>query len=142
MKRCRALLVALSLVHLAAPAAPAAEPVPTAYDPKQAFEEADANGDGVVDPPEFYDRMTEIFYLGDVNKDGTLDRAEHDAVVVIVTDFSVVDTNGDGKVSLIEFFRARQEVFEEVDTSRDGTLSEEEVVTGFRGPEKPAGAAK
>lgn len=141
MKRFRIFLAAIPLIA-AAPAAFSADPIPLAYDPKVAFAESDGNNDGAIDPPEFYERMTEVFYLGDADKDGKLDPAEYDAVVVIREEFGAVDRSGDGKVTLIEFFRARDEVFEQVDANHDGSLSEEEVVVGFRGEGAPGAEKK
>ena len=141
MKRFQGFLAALLLVA-AGPAARAADPVPMKHDPKQAFDETDGNKDGVIDPPEFYERVTESFYFGDVDKSGTLEQGEYEAVVVIEKNFSSVDGNGDGKITMIEFFRSRGEVFDQVDTNEDGTLSEEEVVNGFQGGARPAGGSQ
>ena len=73
--RISALLAAASLV-LPALVARADPPAP-AYDVRAAFDEADANKDGEIEIGEFYDRLVDTFYLGDVNKDGYLD---HDRV--------------------------------------------------------------
>ena len=140
MKSFRGLLAAL--LAFGATAALADEAARKPYDPKQAFAETDSNKDGVVDPPEFYERVTESFYLGDADKSGALDQAEYEAVVVIETNFSSVDRDGDGKVTLIEFFRSRGEVFDQVDTGKDGTLTEAEIVEGFQGGGKPAASGQ
>ena len=106
------------------------------HDPKKAFEEADQNKDGFVDPAEYYERVNEVFYEADANRDGTLDPKELDAAVVIHTDFSSVDTNGDGRVTLIEFFGERARTFQQVDKNGDSALSEDEVVSAFKKEEK------
>ncbi len=61
-----------------ATSAVAAEKAPS-YEPKQAFEEADGNQDGVVDQPELYARFTEVFFFNDKDKDGFLDVTEYQA---------------------------------------------------------------
>jgi Ca2+-binding EF-hand superfamily protein len=141
MKPMRAVLVALPFV-MPAVVASAEEPIRMAYDAKQAFDETDTNHDGLVDPPEFYERITETFFHGDADKNGKLEKGEYEAVVVIETDFDAVDRDRDGVVTLIEFFRARGEVFDQVDSNADGALSEQEVIAGFEAPPKPQAEPK
>ena len=46
------------------------------YDPHKAFKEADKNKDGAIEMSEFYERVTDVFFLGDKNKDGKLTEDE------------------------------------------------------------------
>ncbi len=110
----------------AAPVAWAAEPVKP-YDVKTAFEETDANHDGRIDLGEFHARTVEIFYHGDLNKDGSLSVEELKVVVVFPERFEESDRNGDGKLVLAEFEATRVELFQEADADDDGGLSLAEV---------------
>jgi Ca2+-binding EF-hand superfamily protein len=107
-----------------------------AYDPKQAFKEADTNHDGQIELDEFSARLTDVFFMGDVNKDGKLSKEEYDAVVVIREDFSAADTNHDGFISRTEFIHARLPLFQKADTNGDGVLSEAEVIALYEANKK------
>ncbi len=110
---------------------------PAKYDPKAAFTESDENADGKIDPAELYARLTEVFFVADVNKDGTLDVVEYDAAVALPGNFGKADANGDGRVSLQEFFRERTARWSEADKDGDGTLTLEEVEAAWqaKGPQ-------
>ena len=97
------------------------------YDTKAAFAESDENADGVIDPAELYARLTEVFFVADANKDGTLEVSEYDAAVALPGNFGKADANGDGKVTLQEFFRERTAIWSEADKNGDGALTLEEV---------------
>lgn len=107
-----------------------------AYDPHKAFKETDKNKDGAIQMSEFQERITDVFFIGDTNKDGKLSREEHDAVVVIREDFAVVDKNGDGFESESEFISARIPLFQQTDTNKDGTLSDPEVTAAYEANKK------
>ena len=126
MTRIPALLVTACLVLPAV--VTRADPPAQAYDVRAAFLEADSNKDGEIEIGEFYDRLVDIFYLGDVNKDGYLDPTEYDAVVVIHEDFTAVDRDKDGRISRKEFVRSRLPLFRAADKNDDGVLSLDEVV--------------
>ena len=117
---------------LALAAAPAfAEEAVAPHDPKAAFAETDTNADGRIDRQEFHERVVEIFYHGDRDKDGYLTKDELIAAVVFEEDFVGSDRNGDGKLSLYEFIDVRFDTFDEVDEDHDGVLSVEEVVDAY-----------
>lgn len=103
-----------------------------AYDPRVAFAEADTNHDGAVDHEEFQERMIEVFFSADGNKDGYLDGVELQRLV-FPDDFASDDRNHDQRVSLREFLRVRFADFTRADTDDDGVLSVEEVVVVFKG---------
>lgn len=126
MRSTPTLVLAVAL-GVAAPAARGDQPAPK-HDPKVAFAETDENRDGKIDRPEFQARLMEIFYHGDVDKDGFLTFAEMEKVVAFPEDFRNADQNGDGRISSAEFFRARAGTFDETDADSDGMLSLEEVV--------------
>ena len=116
-------------------AQPAAKPT---YDPRTAFTETDTNHDGAVDREEFEQRLTEVFYAADVNKDGTLSSQEVTATLVQTESLGAADSNHDGKLTLHEFLRARSQDFEQADTNDDGLLEVDEVVNAYetRQPQK------
>ena len=127
-------LGAFVLFLLAGDAARAQQSQP--YDPHKAFKEADKNKDGAIEMSEFYERITDVFFIGDTNKDGKLSKDEYDAVVVTRTDFVTVDKNGDGFVSESEFIATRIPLFEQADKNKDGKLSEDEVTSMYEANKK------
>ncbi len=113
-----------------------AAPRATPYDPKAAFAETDKNRDGEIDVGEFHDRLVEIFYSADANKDGFL-TVEEFSQLPYPEGFKQVDENGDGRVSLKEFVHVRMRQFGAADTNHDGELSLDEVIVVFEGKKKP-----
>jgi Ca2+-binding EF-hand superfamily protein len=120
------------IVTLAVASAAAAQEKAPSYEPKQAFEEADGNQDGVVDQPELYARFTEVFFFNDKDKDGFLDVTEYQATRAADGNFQKADADGDGRISLREFYRASSLGAEEIDLNKDGVLTLEEVETAWR----------
>ena len=106
---------------------PAGAQTPAPYDPKVAFAQTDRNGDGVVDLGEFHQRLVDVFYSVDADKDGYLNAAELQQLPR-PEKLADMDQDGDGRVSLHEFVRIRFEEFEEADTNHDGELTLEEVL--------------
>jgi Ca2+-binding EF-hand superfamily protein len=131
MKRSGA-LVAFGLVAVVAFVAHGAEQAPD-YDVKAAFDQTDQNHDGAIEIDEFHERLVDIFFLGDADKDGFLTEEEFVKVVVIKEDYALVDKNGDGKVSKREFVSARLTEFVKLDTDDDGSLSLGEVEAALAG---------
>jgi Ca2+-binding EF-hand superfamily protein len=99
-------------------------------DPKAAFEEADANHDGVVDHEEFQQRIVEVFYRADRNKDGYLDPEELKSLA-FPGDFKASDKDAQGRVSLRSFLRVRFHAYDLADTNHDGVLSLQEVTATY-----------
>ena len=122
-----------AFVLLAFGAATACAEQAPGYDVKAAFAQADQNGDGAIEIDEFHERLIDIFFLGDVDKDGFLSEEEFVKVVVIKEDFAIVDTSSDGKLSKREFVNARLPIFFAMDKDKDGSLSIVEVTAGFEG---------
>ena len=123
-------LIAISLVATAVAAGVTpgrAADQPDKYDPVAAFAETDLNGDGVIDHEEFHERIVEVFYSADANKDGFLDAVELKRLV-FPDDFTADDKDKDGRVSLREFLRVRFRDFESADCDDAGVLSREEVI--------------
>jgi len=131
-------LIATSLVIvgflLALTPAQAQGPAKT-YDPRTAFAEADKNGDGEIDHEEMYERIVEVFYFADANKDGYLS-VEEFKQFPLPDDFRRADTNGDGRISLREYMRLREQDFEAADKDHDEVLSLDEVITAYEGKKK------
>jgi Ca2+-binding EF-hand superfamily protein len=123
--------IAVGLLAFGAFAAQAADA--PGYDVKAAFTQTDHNKDGAIEIDEFYDRLVDIFFLGDVDKDGYLTEPEFVAVVVIKEDFAQVDTSGEGKISRQEFVSARLPNFMLIDTDKSGSLSLSEVEAAYAG---------
>ena len=119
-------LVAAAITLFAAIAARADEPA-AKYDPRTAFKEADSNGDGTIDRWEFYNRIVEVFYHADADKDGYLSREEI-ARLTFPDDMQNADSGHDGRISLNEFLRVRELDFETADRNKDGVLSLQEVI--------------
>ena len=130
MKRITA-SIALGLLALVAGVARAADA--PGYDVKAAFAQTDRNKDGAIEIDEYYDRLVDIFFLGDVDKDGYLTEPEFVAVVVIKEDFTAVDKSSDGKLSRQEFVSARLPHFMQIDSDQSGSLSLVEVEAAYAG---------
>lgn len=103
-------LVALGLLALA----------PSAALAQNAHARADRNGDGVVDRREFHERMVDVFYFLDADKDGGLTSAEVKKVTPEA--FGRADRNGDGKLQMQEFLDARAMDFDAADANDDAVL--------------------
>ncbi len=123
------ILLACALVTAVAAAARAE--APAGYDVRAAFAEADQNSNGSIEIDEYYDRLVEIFFAGDANKDGFLSREELARTVVIPESFEQADRDADGRVSRREFVRVRLPLFLQLDTDGDGELSFAEVTAAL-----------
>jgi hypothetical protein len=88
----------------------------------------DKNKDGRIDREEFHQRMTEVFFFADVDKDGQLTFAE--LVVVATVDpetFKRADRDGSGKLSLYEFMYVIHRDFGAADKNQDGVIDLQEL---------------
>lgn len=90
-----------------------------------AIQQADRNGDASVDRGEYHQRMTDVFYGLDGDRDGVLVLTELDGVSA--DGLRAADRNGDGKLSLNEYVNARFDDFDAADADGDGVLSRAEV---------------
>jgi Ca2+-binding EF-hand superfamily protein len=126
----RRILIAFGTALLCAGGAAGQQVAPPSSDPRAAFAATDKNKDGEIDHAEFQERITEVFYFADKDKDGLVAPGE-----LHVFDeeklFATADKNGDGKLSLKEFIAARFETFKEADTDHNGVLSLDEVIAEF-----------
>ena len=113
-----------------------AQDQPKPYDPRAAFRETDKTGDGQIDRQEFAERIVDVFYIADTNKDGFLDVEEY-ARLPYSGAFKTADSTGDGHLTLSEFERIRFTQFDEADTTKDGTLSVDEVIAVYEGRKQP-----
>jgi Ca2+-binding EF-hand superfamily protein len=119
----------LAIALLALPAS--ADEAPDEYDLETAFAEADINADGHIDHREFHIRMVEIFFHGDVDKDGVMTIGELNAVIVYDLTLADIDADGDGKIQVHEFINVRVDDFDDADKDDDERLSLEEVEAKF-----------
>lgn len=115
----------------------AEEPAPK-YTPTTAFEETDTNKDGKIDGQELHERLIEVFYAADVDRDGTLNEVEFGQAIMIPENFPVVDSNADGKASLHEFVRERVEKWRAIDINDDELLTLDEVTSAAAPAPAPA----
>jgi Ca2+-binding EF-hand superfamily protein len=98
---------------------------PALADAEEDFALTDRNSNGFIDKGEFHQRMVELFFFADTDRDGRLVPAELRGVPAEV--FRGADRNSDGSLSLIEFTEARAVDFGQVDRDGDGLLSRQEV---------------
>lgn len=115
---------------LLAPAPAWSDDVSPPHDPRAAHAATDRDQNGEIDREEFEQRMIQIFYLNDADKDGfvTLGQlAVYDEALL----FESADLDSDTQLSLSEFLAARFEHFREADTDGSGTLSVGEIVEDF-----------
>jgi Ca2+-binding EF-hand superfamily protein len=88
----------------------------------------DKNKDGRIDREEFHQRMTEVFFFADVDKDGQLTYAELAAVEYVDPEvFKRADRDGNGKLSLYEFMYVVHRDFDAADKNADGVIDMEEL---------------
>ena len=88
----------------------------------------DKNKDARIDREEFHQRMTEVFFFADVDKDGQLTFAE--LVAVSIVDFETfkrADRDGNGKLSLYEFMYVIHRDFDTADKNQDGVIDLQEL---------------
>jgi len=115
---------------LLAPASGWSDEIPPPHDPRAAHAATDRNHDGEINREEFEQRIIQIFYFADVDKDGYVTIGQ-----LMVFDeallFETADIDGDSRLSLSEFLAARFENFREADTDGSDSLSVEEVVEAF-----------
>jgi len=97
--------------------------------PRQMIESADRNDDGRIDRVEFLMQMTDVFYLVDPDKDGSITVAEYRQIIpgADAKRLQVADRNKDGKVSLDEFRKAIAQDFDVADRNDDGVLDAGEI---------------
>jgi Ca2+-binding EF-hand superfamily protein len=124
MKALSALIMALCVIS-AFPALGAGAPK---LDTTGTMGLADKNSDRKMDREEYNQRMTEVFYFADVDKDGDLTIVElADAEPVDPQAFQNADKDGNGKLSLAEFLYAVHIDFFTADTNRDGFIDMREL---------------
>ena len=125
-------LLVLSIPVLLAVAAQGGHHEGPDYDPAKTFAEADSNADGKIDRAEYHERMVEIFFHGDRDKDGYMTWEELQKFVRFPDDYRGADRDKDGRISMYEFIRVRFDDYDLVDTDDDGVLSLAEVTAVFQ----------
>ena len=88
----------------------------------------DKNKDGRIDREEYHQRLTEVFFFADVDKDGQLTFAELVAVEKVDPEaFKKADRDGNGKLSLYEFMYVIHRDFDAADKNQDGVIDLQEL---------------
>jgi len=88
----------------------------------------DKNKDGRIDREEFHQRMIEVFFFADVDKDGNLTFTEFVAVATVDPEaFKKADRDGDGKLSVYEFMYVIHRDFDAADKNQDGVIDLQEL---------------
>ena len=89
---------------------------------------ADKNKNDRIDREEYNQRMTEVFFFLDTNKDGSLTLAEIRAAAdVDPARFKAADKDGNQVLSLHEYLYALDNDFDTADKDQDGTLDMQEI---------------
>jgi hypothetical protein len=88
---------------------------------EKALRTADRNGDGRIDRREFNERMMDVYFALDADKNGVL--APSEVSGVSAEDFQRADRDRDGALQVEEFMDARAIDFDRADDDDDGTLS-------------------
>lgn len=112
------------------PALASAQGAPPTSDPRAAFAATDENHDGRIDHEEFQQRIVQVFYFADTDRDGYVTKGQLKTFDEARL-FANSDSDGDGRLSLYEFVNARFQNFRDADDDSNGTLSMEEVVAAF-----------
>ncbi len=88
----------------------------------------DKNDDNRIDREEYHQRMTEVFFFADTNKDGNLEIIEIQVIEGIDPQrFKAADRDGNQTLSVYEYLYALHNDFETADGDKDGTLNLEEL---------------
>ena len=88
----------------------------------------DKNGDERIDREEYHQRMTEVFFFADKDKDGYLTITEIQAVEALDPQaFHLADRDGSQSLSLYEYLSALHKDFEAADRDGDGTIDMQEL---------------
>ena len=132
MRMVRPCIWTVTAVLLLAISTPAPGQEAATYDPRVAFAETDTNQDGVIDHAEFQNRLDEVFFSADTDKNGFLDPTELKRLA-FPEDFREDDKDADGRVSMHEFLRVRFHDFTKADQNDDGVLELDEVIAAFEG---------
>ena len=89
---------------------------------------SDKNQDGRLDREEYHQRMTEVFFFLDTNKDGSLTFDEIKVVGNVDPErFKAIDRDGNQMLSLHEYLYALHNDFDDADRDKDGTLDVQEL---------------
>lgn len=105
---------------------------PGTYEPRSAFSQSDKDRSGAVDRRELYDRVVEVFYFADDNKDGFL-VVEEIRDLPHGDDLKAGDSDRDGRLTVNEYVRVRDLEFEAADGDKDGELTVDELVEAWKG---------
>ena len=127
--------IALSLAAAIGFSAPVAAQMFGGRDPMDAFENADANGDGVVTKAEFLAARNARFDKMDRNGDGVVSRDDFGMILKFRPQagqkldafIAQADANHDGKVTRAELAAAPAPIFDLADANHDGKVDKTEM---------------
>ena len=117
------------LISLSYGEASFAENKPLPPDADTAFAEADTDSNGRIDHVEFHQRMVEVFYFADRDRDGYLAGTEIEQTGR--SNPAAGDANADGKVSMKEMIDDAFDRFDAGDLNDDEGLDIEEVRAAY-----------
>ncbi len=122
--------IPLLTLFLLAPVLGWSDEIPPPHDPRAAHAATDRDHNGEIDREEFEQRIIQIFYFADVDKDGFVTIGQLTVFDEALL-FETADLDSDSRVSLAEFLVVSFENFREADADGSNTLSVEEVVEAF-----------
>lgn len=102
----------------------------TAQSDAQAFDNHDANGDGVLTQNEYDGATSRAFKQFDKNGDGRITPDEMPNTPQAQKTFQAMDKNGDGAVTQQEFQIHSADWYQQRDLNKDGSLSKSEATGG------------
>src|SRR5512147_1497573 len=95
---------------------------------EEPFSLTDIDKNARIDRQEYHQRMIEVFYFADKNKDGVVTVEELAEIEEVdAKAFAAADKNADGKLTMEEFVAYRMVDFDAADKNKDGVLTYEEV---------------
>ena len=98
-------------------------------DSEEILEITDLDGDGRIDIEEYRNRVTDVYFFLDSDKDGILTVVEIQKSMPNI-DPAVIDkadVNGDTNITIYEFRYVLYKDFDAMDKNQDGSLNEQEM---------------
>ena len=99
------------------------------------IEVTDVDGDDRIDLEEYRDRITDVYFFLDTDKDGKLTVVEirRSMPHLDADKIDNADVNGDTIITIYEFRYVLYQDFEAMDKNQDGSLDKQELKTAIEG---------